>query len=286
MATTSAQRQLLEINPPTAWWRAPFEVVGNAFRFRFLISSFVARDLRVRYRNSILGYFWSLLEPLLMTLIYFVLFAVVFSKPEPEYFLWVVVGALTWQYFTKSMTNSVTALTGNASMIKQVYFPRELFTVATVASETVIALLSLLITIPMMIYFGVRPNIYLLYIPTGLLLAALLAAGVGMGFSVLNAVHRDVQHFFRFVTRAGFYLSPVMWTLHHIPKSKAAYLDLMLYNPMVVVISMVRAGIECRPLDHRLHAGDIAYSVGCCVIAFVVGSMFFKKFEPEVVKNI
>ena len=284
--TTVPQRQLDEINRPAAWWRAPYEVVANCVRYRFLISSFVTRDLRVRYRNSILGYFWSLLEPLLNTLVYFVLFTVVFQKPEHRYFLWVVVGALTFNYFTKCLTTSVTSLTGNASMIKQIYFPREIFAIATAASQMVITLLSLLVAIPMMVYFGVRLNLYLLYLPAGLILAAIFALGVGLGCACLNAVHRDVEHFFRFLTRALFYLSPVMWSLDLIPKSRAAWLDYLLYNPLTVIITMVRSGTECKPMDPRISNGDILYSVGVCVACFIVGTMFFKRFESEVVKHI
>lgn len=281
-----AQQQLQEINSPAAWWRAPFDVVATLGKYRFLISSFVMRDLRVRYRDSILGYFWSLLEPLLLTLVYYVLFTVVAHRPEQRYFLWVVVGALSYGYFTKCLTSSVTSLTGNASMIKQIYFPREVFALATAASQMVIVFLSLLVTIPMMVYFDVRPSLHLLYLPAGLLLTAVFALGIGLGCATLNAVHRDVEHFFRFVTKAGFYLSPVMWSLDLVPASKSHYVGYLLYNPLTTIITMIRSGIECKPLDHRITNGDILYTVGVCVGCFIVGTMFFKRFEPEVVKNI
>jgi lipopolysaccharide transport system permease protein len=283
---TATGQQLQEINRPAAWWRAPFDVLATLGTHRFLISSFVMRDLRVRYRNSVLGYFWSLLEPLLLTLVYWVLFTVVAQRPENRYFLWVVVGALSYGYFTKCLTASVTSLTGNASMIKQIYFPREIFALATAASQLVIVMLSLLVTVPMMIYFDVRPSVHLLYLPAGLLLTAVFAVGVGLGCAALNAVHRDVEHFFKFVTKAGFYLSPVMWTLDLIPPSKSKYVDYLIYNPLTTIITMVRSGIECKPLDSRIGTEDILYTVGMCVGCFVVGTMFFKRFEPEVVKHI
>lgn len=283
---TAPQRPLVEINRPVAWWTAPAEVVRSCVRHRFLIGSFITRDLRVRYRNSILGYFWSLLEPLLLSLVYFVLFTVVAHRPQPRYFLWVLVGALSYGYFTKVLTTAVTTLTGNASMIKQIYFPREIFALASAGSQMVIVLLSLMVAVPMMIYFGVRPNGYVLLLPAGLVLAALLALGIGLGSACLNAVHGDVEHFFKFFTRAGFYLSPVMWTVELIPKSRAHYLDYLMYNPLLVIISMVRSGIECKPLDPRIGAGDIAYAVAVCVVCFVVGTTVFKRFEPEAVKHI
>lgn len=283
---TASQRPLFEINRPVAWWAASAEVVRSCIKHRFLIGSFITRDLRVRYRNSILGYFWSLLEPLLLSLVFYVLFTVVAHRPQPRYFLWVLVGTLSYGYFTKVLSTAVATLTGNASMIKQIYFPREIFALASAGSQMVITLLSLLVALPMMIHFGVRPNAYLLLLPAGLVLAAVLALGIGLGTACLNAVHGDVEHFFKFVTRAGFYLSPVMWTMDLIPKAQGAYLDYLMYNPLLVIITMVRSGIECKPLDPRIGSGDIAYAVAVCVACFVVGTTVFKRFEPEAVKHL
>jgi len=279
---------LEEINPPTPWLVAPFTVCRNVWRYRFLVWSFMQRDIRVRYRNSILGYVWSLLEPALLSLTYYMLFTVIRPKSEPRYALWVVVGVLVWGYFTKLFNTAVGSLTGNAGLIQLVYFPREIFSVTAAGSELVVMLLSLVLAVPLMIYFQIAPSIYLLMIPAGLLLAGLLGLGVGLAFACLNAVHRDVEHFSRFIIRAGFFLSPIMWTLEMVAKGKhqAQHIAKLMWNPMVLPITMVRNGIEGKPIPNAVSYFQIFYCVAVCVGAFVIGTMFFKRFESEAVKSL
>jgi ABC-2 type transport system permease protein len=121
-------------------------------------------------------------------------------------------------------------------------------------------------------------------IPAGLALVMLFALGVGMGLACLNVVNRDIEHFMQFVTRAGMFLSPVMWTVAMIPPTRSGIIDLLLLNPMVVPITMVRNGISGQPLG--IAPIHIAYSVGVCLFAFLAGTMIFKRFEAAAVKKI
>lgn len=286
MAEQTAPRQLVELNPLTPWWSAPIDVIRNAWGHRSLIRTFVGRDLRIRYRNSVLGYLWSLIEPLLLTATYYVLFTVIAGRAEPRYPLWVLVGVLVWGYFANSMTKAMGSLSGNAGLIKQIYFPRELFAITNTLGQLVITGLSLLVVIPFLFYYGTSINANLLLVPAGLLMAGVLGLGVGLAFSCLNAVHRDVEHFTKFVVRAGFFLSPVMWTLSHLDGKHAKLIDVLLLNPMVVPITMVRCGIEGRPLPDVVSLQNVLYSLGVCVGMFAIGTMFFKRFEGEAVKHI
>tara|TARA_B100001971_G_C18166323_1_gene524411 strand:- start:488 stop:1258 length:771 start_codon:yes stop_codon:yes gene_type:complete len=246
-----------------------------------LASNFIMRDLRLKYRNSMLGYFWSLLEPLLLSGVYFVLFVIISGSPEPNYPLWVIVGVITWGYFSQSLNGAITSLTHNAGLIKQVYFPREMFAITKVGSNLVIAALGLLVAIPFMYYLDITPNGYLLMVPLGLLLVTILALGVGLLMACLNATNRDIEHFFRFVTRAGFFLSPVMWTVEMIPEGSLGYI---MVNPMVVPITMIRNGIDGRALG--VDSLYVAYSIAFCLLSFLLGSMVFKRFEAGAVKKV
>tara|TARA_B100001142_G_scaffold245858_1_gene245420 strand:+ start:808 stop:1653 length:846 start_codon:yes stop_codon:yes gene_type:complete len=278
------ETELYEKNPTKNLLMGPITVMQNIREYNYLLSNFIKRDLRLKYRNSFLGYFWSLLEPLLLSAVYYVLFIIIADNPEKEYPLWVILGVITWSFFSRSLTGCISSLTKNSAMIKQIYFPRELFSINVVGSHLVITILSLFVAVPFMYHFGISPTIYLLMIPIGLFLASSLALGIGLLLAPLNVVNRDIEHLFRFITRAGFFLSPVMWTIDMIPASRASVMEYLLLNPMVVPITMVRNGIEGEALTIDLFY--IIYSFAFCFCSLLLGTTVFKRFESEVIKKL
>ena len=139
----------------------PITVFQNIRKHNYLLSNFINRDLTLKYRNSFLGYFWSLLEPLLLSAVYYLLFIIIAENPQEEYPLWVILGVVTWSFLSRSLTGAIASLTKNSAMIKQIYFPRELFAVNVVGSNLAITILSLFVAIPFMYYFDIAPTIYL-----------------------------------------------------------------------------------------------------------------------------
>ncbi len=275
---------LREKNPVKHFLLGPLTVLQNIKKYNYLLANFIQRDFRLKYRNSFLGYFWSLLEPLLLSAVYYLLFIIIANNPQKEYPLWVILGVITWSFFSRSLNGCISSLTKNSAMIKQIYFPRELFSINAVGSHLVIAILSLFVAIPFMYYFNIAPTIYLLMIPIGLFLASSLALGIGLLLAPLNVINRDIEHLFRFITRAGFFLSPVMWTVDMIPASRASIMEYLLLNPMVVPITMVRKGIEGEALT--IDFFYVIYSFVFCLTSLLLGAIIFKRFESEVIKKI
>ncbi|MEE3242923.1 MAG: ABC transporter permease, partial [Candidatus Thermoplasmatota archaeon] len=190
-------KELVEINKAKGFLLGPWLMWLNIRKHHYLISNFIQRDLRLKYRNSLLGYFWSLLEPLMLSGVYFVLFVIIKGNPEPNYPLWVILGVIVWGHFSQSLNGSITSLTHNAGLIKQVYFPREIFAITKVGANLVIATMGLFVAVPFMYYLGINPNEQLVMVPLGLILVSMLALGVGLLLACLNAVNRDIEHFFR-----------------------------------------------------------------------------------------
>jgi len=275
------ENELSEINKSKSFWLGPLTIWRNIREHHYLISNFIQRDLRLKYRNSFLGYFWSLLEPLLLSGVYFVLFVIIKGSPEPNYPLWVIVGVIVWGHFSQSLSGSISSLTQNSGLIKQVYFPREMFAITKVGSNLIIATLGLFVAVPFMFYLDISPNEQLLMVPLGLILVSMLALGVGLLLACLNAVNRDIEHFFRVVTRAGFFLSPVMWTIEMASENALRYL---MVNPMVVPITMIRNGIDGRSLG--IESLYVTYSFLFCTISLLLGCMVFKYYEARVVKKL
>ncbi len=274
--------ELIEPNPKPSFLGGVPRLVQDVRRHHHLVTNFISRDIRLKYRKSTLGYVWSILEPLLMTGVYVVLFSVLAGNPRPLYPLWVVVGVITWGYFGKVLSASLACLTAHEGIIKQVYFPRTLFAITTAGSGLVMAMLSLAVAIPFLVYHRIPPTFQLAYVPAGLFLAALFGMGLGLALACLNVVFRDTEFILRFVVRAGFYLSPVMWTFHMVPKSRATVA--VLINPMSVPITLVRNGIDGSRLG--IAPGWIAYSVLVCVGMFMLGVSIFQRYEAGVVKSL
>ena len=137
-----------------------------------------------------------------------------------------------------------------------------------------------------MIYLDVKPTIQLLWMaPLGMLLSTILAIGVGMLVAPLNAISQDVQHLFRFIVRAGFFVSPVMWTYEMAAqRASGHWLDLIMLNPMVVPITLVRKGLDGSELIISIN--QIGYSLGFAFVTLFVGISIFKYFEAKVVKYL
>jgi len=274
--------QLVEPNPRPSFLGGLPRMFRDIKTHHHLVSNFISRDIRLKYRNSTLGYVWSILEPLLMTSIYVVLFGIIAGKPQPLYPLWVVIGVITWNFFGRALNGSLTTLTGNEGIIKQVYFPRALFAVTNVGSAMVMSVLSLLVSIPFLVYHHIPPSLSLFWVPAGLMFMALFGMGMGLALAPLNVVFRDAEFIIRFIVRAGFYLSPIMWTFHMVPKSRASVA--ILINPLSVPITMVRNGIDGSHLGIATHW--VVYSCVVCTVMFAFGVCIFQRFEAGVVKAL
>ena len=129
---------LVESGKHTNFLLAPFFVISNFILHKNLIGNLIKRDVKLQYRDSILGWIWSLVEPLLLSIVYYFFFTIIRDVPDRAYTFWVIVGVIVWTLFTRSLVNGVACLRKNKSMIKQVYFPREIFPISIVGSQLII----------------------------------------------------------------------------------------------------------------------------------------------------
>lgn len=272
------------INPISKSSTAILEAFGNIWGNKGLIRNFVSRDISQRYRNSILGYFWTVLEPLLLSAVYYFLFTIISGNPEERYPLWIILGVVTWQFFSRGLNDSVNCLTGNKNMIRQIFFPRELFAVSKVLSQLIITTMSLLVAIPFLVYLDIELTLQIVYIPIALGLVTLQVLGVGWLLAVPNVHHGDIAHLTRFITRAGFFVSPVMWTIGMAKGGRAALLDYIFINPMVLPLELMRSGFDGSELAVPQWA--VMWSVGFSVVIIAIGITVFKKTEAKVVKRL
>ena len=280
----SSSTEMGVIHPEPSLFGSPSRFLYNLKKNRSLIYNFIRRDVRIKYRNSILGYIWTILQPLLLAGVYYFVFTIIADQTEELYPIWVLIGVITWQFFGRSLNGSITSISRNSGMIKQIYFPREIFAITTVGSNLVITTMSLLVVIPFIFYYDLTFGIHFLWLIAGLVISAILALGLGLMLAPLNAVHGDVAHLFQFITKAGFFLSPVMWTLRMIPEGRNDLSQYVFLNPMVVPLEMMRCGVDGSNLG--ISQMWITYSIAFAFASLLLGVIMFMKTESKAVKYI
>ncbi|KGN36912.1 ABC transporter permease [Knoellia subterranea] len=256
------------------------------WRRREILQTLVRRDLRVRYARSVLGYLWTILDPLAMALIYFMIFAVIFKRPDAghhPYFLFLLVGLLAWQWFNSSVTETSRALLAEAKLVRSTSLPRELWVIRVVIAKGVEYFLSLPILVAFTAIYMVRGdttlNWRLVLIPIGILLQFLVQVGIGLLLAPLTVLVEDTQRVVRIIMRMAFYCTPIIYTLETVPETLRNFLYA---NPMSGILELYRAGLFDEPLSLK----PIVASVVGTVVFMFIGSTVFGRLERSVLKEI
>ena len=278
---------VLELHAETPTLSAPFKMFQNLRQYRHLVRHFISRDLKTRYHGSIIGWGWSIAEPLALTVTFYILFAILSESTDPYRPFNILVGILAWTFFSRTLSRGTTALQRNSGLIQRIYFPREIFLFSQAGYQLVQLLLSMIVLIPLLYRYKLMPSASILYFPLAILLMGMLALGIAFFTSVIQTKVRDMEHIVTVVLRIGFYLTPVFYNLDMITGSRipAEYGDIYLYaNPMATYLTMIRSAFTGDPLGiSSLH---LAVTISTTVLIFLLGSMFFMRRERKAVKNL
>ena len=252
---------------------------------RFVLQNFIARDLKVKYRGTLFGYLWSLLEPLSLVLVYYFVFAVIAKRGGEGYPLIVALGVFSYNFMSLIVQQGSTALLANASLIRRVYLPREIFVSAHIGSNLVVFGLNLLAVIPFMIYYEVVPGWRLILLPVATLLMVAFASGLALVAACANAVYRDVGYVIKVGLRLFFYGTPTVYPLELVKAAvpEAAY-ELYLLNPVTVYISLARNAVMNQPLPFEPR--HVAVAAFAAILSLVIGGAVFTRWEKQAVKYL
>lgn len=247
--------------------------------YRELIYFLTWRDIKVRYKQTILGFAWVILQPLIHTLVFTFLFGnllKVDSNGVP-YPIFAFVAVLPWNYFASSLSRSSTTLVGSANLISKVFFPRMVIPMSGVISGLVDFAVSLVVLVVMMFIYQITPTWNTLYLPLFLLLAMLTALGFGLWLSALNVRFRDINHIVPFMVEIWKYITPVIYGSTLIPE---AYRFLMGFNPMTGVVEGFRWALLGDYMTEIWNPGPIfAISIGITLVVLISGIIFFRNTE-------
>ena len=260
---------------------APRLMVHRLLRHRRLVRHLVVRDLKVTYHGTVIGYGWTMLEPLLLTAVYWAVFALLRGEEDPLFVLEILLGVLVYGLFSKTLSQTTTGLVGYSGLIKQTSVPREVFLWSGGAFQTLRFMLSCLVIPPTMLLLGVDLDWTLLLLPLIAIPTMALAMGLGLIGAVMHAHIRDTAHVVGILTRAGFFLSGVFFGMRHIDE---AYHETFALNPVAVLIEMSRSTMTGD--TSLLELEWVGRTLLVCLIVLVLGSIVFVRREAEAVKHL
>jgi lipopolysaccharide transport system permease protein len=260
---------------PTQGWR--FLNLKELLQYRELLYFLIWRDLRVRYKQTVIGVAWVVLQPLLMMSIFTVVFGRLARMPSGgvPYPIFVYSGLLAWIYFSTALSQGSASLIANANLISKIYFPRLIIPLVSVTTHLLDFTLSFLILLCMMFWFGIQPTIRLVLVPGYLAIAAATALGINLWFSALNVRYRDVGYLLPVVTQLWFYLTPIIYPISLVP---GKWLPLYGLNPMVVVIQGFRFAFLGMPEPGPLAIVTSVVMVGALMVS---GIVYFRSMEKS-----
>ena len=267
------------IRPPTALPRLP---LSEIWRYRELLGIFVWRDIKVRYKQTVIGGVWVVFQPLLTAVVYTLIFGrfAKFNSAGLPYPLFAFAGMIAWQYFSGSLNVSSSSLVSNVPLLTKVYFPRLLLPLAGVLTPLVDFLVSIPILIWIMAWFHIWPGLNALLAPAFILLALVAALGAGLVFSALNVRYRDIPYVIPAFMQVMPLLSAVPFTLENLPPK---WQWLLSVNPMTTVVAGWRWCVLNGP---PLVLGQALLSAGVAVTLFILGIVVFMRLEPRFADKI
>jgi len=247
--------------------------VRRLLEHKELIRNLVIRDLKVRYKRSILGVFWALLEPLVLMILFTVVFSLLLRIRIENYPVFVLCGILPWSFFSTALSYSTTSIAENANLIKKIYFPREIIPLAVIISRLVNFLLSLGLFFIFLLAFKIRLSYSLAYLPLILAVQLIFILGLSLFFSSLNTFYHDVGFILQFILFGWFYITPIFYPVSMIPQK---FLPFYLLNPMATIVYSYRNVLfRGIPPDFTYLLISFFISIFC----FLVGVHIFRRLE-------
>lgn len=264
--------QITIIEPKKGWVPIDFKELWD---YRELLHFLTKRDIKVRYKQTVLGGLWAIIQPLFTMLVFTLFFGRLAKVPSDglPYPVFVYAGLLPWTYFANAVTASGNSLVGSANLITKVYFPRLMVPASAALAGLLDFFIALLVLAALMIYYQFVPGIATLLFPLLVALTFLCAVGVGLWLSALNVQYRDIRYAIPFLIQIWMFLSPVIYPVSLV---KDKYQWLLALNPMGGVIHAYRASLlGHQPIDWPL----LGLSAFMIVALFLGGLYYFRRME-------
>ncbi len=273
ISQTDAQRRTIILKPPSGWTALN---LGDLWRYRELIYFMTWRDLKVRYKQTLLGASWAVLRPFMTMVVFSIFFGNLAKVPSDgmPYPIFSYTALLPWELFVTALTVASRSLVVNSNMITKIYFPRIILPLSSILAGVVDFFIALLVLIGMMIYYHVRPGPAIWTLPLFLLMALIAAIGVGLWLSALNVQYRDIGYITPFLTQFWLFITPIAYPASLVPEKWRIFFAL---NPMTGVVD----GFRWALLNNQQSAPNSMWVVSSliAVVILISGLFYFRRME-------
>jgi lipopolysaccharide transport system permease protein len=245
------------------------------YQYRDLLWFFVWRDINVLYKQTVLGFLWAIIRPVFSMIIFSVVFGRLAKVPSDNvpYPIFTYAALLPWSYFSSSLSGSTQSLLTNLNMLTKVYFPRLVIPMTPVLAGLVDFGIAFSVLVILMIWYGIVPTVYVVFLPVLIVLMIVTAAGIGMWLSAMAIQYRDVRHATQFIVQLFLYGAPVVWPVSLIPDKFRLYYGVY---PMAGVIEGFRSALlGTNPMPWDL----IGVGSFVATLIFVSGAFYFRRME-------
>jgi lipopolysaccharide transport system permease protein len=272
MNQTNLEMPITIIQPSRGWVSLKLQ---ELWEYRELLYFLVWRDVKVRYKQTVLGAAWAIIQPFMAMVVFSIFFGKLAKMPSDgiPYPLFAYAALVPWGFFANGLSQASNSLVGSSHLITKVYFPRLVVPISSVISGIVDFILAFAVLLGMMLYFGIFPTINVIWLPFLLLLAFITALGVGMWLSSLNVEFRDIRYVLPFLTQFWMFATPIVYPSSLLSEPWRTFYGL---NPMVGVVE----GFRWALLGTHTAPGPIVIvSAMAAVMILVGGAFYFRKME-------
>ena len=250
------------------------------WKARGILFNFAVSDLKIRYRNSVLGILWSFVEPLLLLAVLFVVFSTMFKFEIPNFPIYLLLGIVCYRFFQNGTTLALNSLTNRSSTITQIYFPRSIPGLSAGITSAIMLVCELAVLGIFMAAFQFIPTATILLLPLVLALELLLILGIALPLSVLNAKFKDTEFIWGVVLSAGFFLTPIFYQFDMLPEMIQNVLQ---FSPMVQIVTMAHHVVLYGALPS---ANTVLYAVGSISAITIIGYLIFRKYQARIAEDM
>lgn len=250
------------------------------YAYRELLKTNVQKEIRGKYKGSFLGVLWSFLNPLLMVLVYALVFPYIMRMNVPNYLIYLITGVIPWNFFTTCITTGCNCVWINGGIIKKVYFPREILPISVVVAGLINFLISCVIVLIFTVFGGIGISIQLLWLPLIAIIQSALSLGLLFVLSAINVYVRDIEYLVAFLLNLLFYATPILYTASMFP-SKVRWI--LYLNPMSTIVDAYRSIFYYKVMPNL---ASLALVGILSFIILIIGYIIFRKLEKGFAEEV
>lgn len=256
------------------------KVFKELYQYRELLKTNVKKEIRGKYKGSVLGVLWSFLNPLLMVAVYAIVFPYLMRTTQENYLIFLITGIIPWIFFTTVVTSGCNCVWINGGIIKKVYFPREILPISVVLSALVNFLISCIIILIFVIFGGIGVSAQILWLPVIAIIQSALSLGLLFILSAINVYIKDIEYIVQFIMNLLFYATPIVYDVTMIPER---FRWILYLNPMAHFLDAYRAIFYSKTMPDLKSLGIIGI---ISFLVLIIGYRIFKKLEKGFAEEV